>query len=218
MTIYLLVPVLIVLIAVSAWFRHVANNKRTEALQTQAQAMGLQFNSDGSEARDHLADFKLMNIGQSRKAMNLISGDAGDVKISIFDYTYTTGQGKNRGIKVQTVVALESAAIEAPAFSMRQQIGFFDKIGKLFGGQDIDFDHHPRFSELFVLQGPNEEAIRRFFTPTLLTFFETKVGHSIEGGHGKMILYKSDERTNPEEIKDLLASAYEVYGHIVDGD
>lgn len=32
-----------------------------------------------------------------------------------------------------------------------------------------------------------------------------------------MILYKNGDRINPEGVKDLLASAYEVYGHIVDG-
>ena len=159
-----------------------------------------------------------MNRGRAKKAKNLLSGDAGDVKISIFDYQYTTGSGKNSRTAIQTVVALESTGIQAPAFSMRQQGGFFDKIGKFFGGQDIDFEGHPKFSEMFVLQGPNEDAIRLFFTPALLTFFETKVGHSIEGALGKMILYKSGKRTPPEDVKDLLASAYEVYGHIVDGE
>ena len=208
----------IAFIAVGAYFSRVSSQKRTEALQAEADAMGLQFNSDGSDALHSFSGFKLMNVGRSRRALNLISGDAGDVKISIFDYRYTTGSGKNKRTSIQTVVALESAGIAAPAFSMRQQSGFLDKIGKLFGGQDIDFEGHPKFSEMFVLQGPDEDAIRSFFTPALLTFFETKVGHSIEGLQGKMLLYKSRSRTAPEEIKDLLASAYEVYGHIVDGD
>ena len=100
---------------------------------------------------------------------------------------------------------------------MRQQNAFLDRIGKFFGGQDIDFESHPKFSEMFVLKGPDEDAIRSFFTPELLAFFETKVGHSIEGARGQMVLYKNGERTKPENVKDLLASAYEVYGHIVDG-
>ena len=70
---------------------------------------------------------------------------------------------------------------------------------------------------MFVLKGPDEDAIRSFFTLDLLNYFSTKVGHSIEGAPGQMVIYKNGERTKPENIKDLLASAYEVYGHIVDG-
>jgi len=214
-----LIPILVIVVVmgIAGWYSHAANKKRTAALEQQAGAMGLQFNPDASDAREHLMEFSLMNLGRAQRAKNLISGDAGDVKISIFDYKYTTGGGKNSRSHLQTVVALESSDINAPAFSMRQQSKFFDKIGKFFGGQDIDFDSHPKFSEMFVLQGSDEDAVRSFFTPTLLTFFESKVGHSIEGAAGKIILFKTGIRTPPEEIKDLLASAYEVYGHIVDG-
>jgi hypothetical protein len=112
-------------------------------------------------------------------------------------------------------VLLESANIEAPAFSMRQQ-GFFDKFGKVMGFQDIDFDSHPKFSGMFVLQGPNEEAVRKFFTPNLLEFFETQEKVSVEGGRGRVMIYGVRKILPPSEVKDALAKAYEVYGHIVD--
>jgi len=209
--------VVVLVIGGSFWYSLVQSKKRTEAFKQQASSMGLQFNRDGSEVRQRLMGLNLMNVGRAQRARNLISGDSGDVKISIFDYNYTTGNGKQSRTHHQTVVALESAGIHAPAFSMRQQNAFLDKIGKFFGGQDIDFESHPTFSKMFVLKGPEEKIIRNFFTPELLTFFETKVGHSIEGANGQMILYKNGSRTDPEKVKDLLASAYEVYGHIVDG-
>lgn len=208
--------VVVLVIGGSFWYSLVQSKKRTEAFKQQASSMGLQFNRDGSEVRQRLMGLNLMNVGRAQRARNLISGDSGDVKISIFDYNYTTGNGKQSRTHHQTVVALESAGIHAPAFSMRQQNAFLDKIGKFFGGQDIDFESHPTFSKMFVLKGPEEKIIRNFFTPELLTFFETKVGHSIEGANGQMILYKNGSRTDPEKVKDLLASAYEVYGHIVD--
>jgi len=209
--------VIALVIGASAWHAHKKSKERTAALEHQAGIMGLQFNPDGREVRDRLMGLNLMTAGRAQKAKNLISGDAGDVRISIFDYQYTTGSGKSSKTHIQTVVALESADIHAPVFSMRQQNAFLDKIGKFFGGQDIDFESHPTFSEMFVLKGPEETIIRNFFTHELLTFFETKVGHCVEGASGQMILYKNGERTNPENVKDLLASAYEVYGHIVDG-
>ena len=216
MQIFIGIAIVLIAMAVIGWSSHQASKKRTEALEQQANAMGLQFTPDGSVAETIFGGFSLMGVGRAKKAKNLISGDAGDVKISIFDYHYTTGGGKSTRTVIQTVVALESEHITAPAFSMRQQNAIMDRIGKFFGGQDIDFEGFPKFSEMFVLKGPNEAAIRKFFTPSLLTYFETKVGHSVEGAHGKMILYIAGNRTDPESIKDLLASAYEVYGHIVD--
>jgi hypothetical protein len=204
-------------IAASAWFSHQKSKKRTAALQLQADQMGLQFDPVAIGVRDRLMELNLMTVGRAQRVKNLISGDAGDVKISIFDYQYTTGSGKNSRTHIQTVVALESVGIGAPAFSMRQQNAWLDRIGKFFGGQDIDFEQHPKFSEMFVLKGPNEDAIRKFFTPKLIQYFETKFGHCVEGAYGKMILYKSGAKTPPQEIKAFLASAYEVYGHIVDG-
>lgn len=200
-----------------AWHSHQKSKQRTADFEQQAHALGLQFNAEGGEVKNSLAGMKLMRTGRNQRARNLISGDSGDVKISIFDYLYTTGSGKNKRTHAQTVVALESSAIQAPVFSMRQQNAFLDKIGKFFGGQDIDFETHPKFSEMFVLQGDNEVAVRNFFTDDLLSFFETKVGHSVEGAPGRMILYKNGVRTDPDGVKDQLASAYEVYGRIVDG-
>ncbi len=213
----LILVVIASLIGLTAWHSHKKSKERTAAFEQQAASMGLQFDPDATGVRDRLIGMKLMTAGRGQRARNLISGDAGDVKISIFDYQYTTGSGKNSRTHIQTVVALESAEIQAPSFSMRQQNGFLDRIGKFFGGQDIDFESHPKFSEMFVLKGPEEKIIRSFFTPELLTFFESKVGHCVEGAAGQIILYKNGQRTSPEDVKDLLASAYEVYGHIVDG-
>lgn len=213
----LFIVVIALVIGVSAWHSHKKSKARTAAFEQQAAGMGLQFDPDAQGVRDRLIGMNLMTAGRGQRARNLISGDAGDVRISIFDYQYTTGSGKSSRTHIQTVVALESPDINAPTFSMRQQNAFLDRIGKFFGGQDIDFESHPTFSEMFVLKGPEEKIIRDFFTPDLLTFFETKVGHCVEGAAGQIILYKNGERTEPENVKDLLASAYEVYGHIVDG-
>ncbi len=95
---------------------------------------------------------------------------------------------------------------------MRQQ-GFFDKFGKALGFQDIDFTSHPKFSKMFVLQGPNEEVVRKFFTPSLLEFFETQDNVSVAGGFGRVMMYNGRKLLPPEEVKDALAKAYEVRAH-----
>ena len=94
--------------------------------------------------------------------------------------------------------------------------GMFDKLGSAMGFQDIDFDTHPEFSKLFVLQSSNEEMVRAFFKPSLLEFFETKKGVSVEAQTGTMFFHRPGRRVKAEQLKDLLSEAYEVYGHMVD--
>ena len=206
---------MICLIGGLAWRSSVQAKKRTAAFQAQANEMGLGFAETADGLIERLGDFSLFKRGRHKRTRNVLTGDAGDVKISIFDYRFITGSGKNKRVNRQTVVLLESANIQAPEFSMRQQ-GFFDKVGKVLGFQDIDFDSHPKFSKMFVLQGPDEEAVRRFFTPPLLEYFETQEKVSVEGGFGRIMTYSARKVLKPEEVKDGLAKAYEVYGHIVD--
>ena len=92
----------------------------------------------------------------------------------------------------------------------------FDKVGSALGFQDIDFDSHPKFSKLFVLQSSHEEAIRNYFSPQLLEFFESRKGVSVEAQPGSMFFYRSGKRIKPDQIKDNLAQAYEIFGMMVD--
>ena len=193
-----------------------AAKKRRENLLATAESMGLTFCPDGDEALlDQLSSFKLFNQGRARKMKNLIQGDSGEVSIAIFDYQYTTGSGKNSHTHLQSVVALQSHELVCPDFTMRPE-GMFDKIGSALGFQDIDFESHPVFSKSFVLQSSNEAAIRQYFTPSLLEFFQTKPGISVEAQSGTLFFYRSGKRISPEQIKNNLAQAYEVFGVMTD--
>lgn len=202
----------IAFIAVMFYWGYLSEKRRTEAFQEQAEQMGLHFVDNPDGAAYHKFDgFRLFSRGYSRKMKNLIEGDSGDVKISIFDYRYTTGSGKNSKTSRQTVAALQSPLLRCPDFTMRPE-GFLDKIGNAMGFQDLDFDTHPEFSKLFVLKGPDEAAIRAYFTSQVLDFFEKHAGNSIEASGDTMFFYRLRRISKPEELKDLLAQAYEAYG------
>ena len=96
--------------------------------------------------------------------------------------------------------------------------GFLDKIGGALGFQDINFDTHPEFSKLFVLKGPDETAIRSYFAPTVLEYFEGHAGNSLEGSGQTMFFYRSSVCRKPEELKDMLSDAYEAYGVLTDAN
>ncbi len=193
-----------------------AEKKRKQALAEVAEELGLEYFPDGKpDLLTDIGDFALFNIGHSRKQTKVIMGETDDVRIAIFDYRYTTGSGKNQSTHQQSVVALQSPQLQMPTFNMRPE-GIFDKIGSALGFQDIDFPSHPDFSRMFVLQGPDETQIRDFFDEELLSQFEQLEGYTVAGRNGALILYRSGKRIKPEQIKDYLGKAYEVFGWMVD--
>lgn len=198
------------------WYSMHAAKKRREGFIEAAQAMGLQSHPDGdSELMNRFAGFKLFSRGRARKMKNVIQGDSGEVKIAIFDYQFTTGNGKQTQTHYQSVVSLQSNEIQCPGFTMRPE-NMFDKIGSVIGLKDINFDTHPNFSKMFVLKSSDEPGIREYFKPPLLEFFETKKGISVEAAHGALFFYRPRKKIKPEEVKDYLSQAYEVYGALVD--
>ncbi|MEZ6095544.1 MAG: hypothetical protein R3C03_15155 [Pirellulaceae bacterium] len=214
---FLMVGGILAAIGLFVWWAHVMEKKRREALAAMAEQMGLMYKQDGDgELHQRIGGFSLFNQGHSRKLYNVILGETDEVRIAIFDYQYTTGSGKHKTTHSQTVASLESPRLHVPDFSMRPE-GFFDKIGGVMGFQDIDFEDHPEFSNAFVLKGPDEDRIRRFFNKDLLDFFAEQKGCMVEAESGRMIYYRKGRR-KPDELQTVLSEAYQIYGMIVDRD
>jgi hypothetical protein len=203
-------------VGVGIYWAYINDKKRTETLKIQAETMGLRFVEEaGDDVRQRFDRFALFGQGRKRSVENLIEGDSGEVKISIFDYKYVTGSGKHTKHHKQTIAALQSSSLNCPEFSIRPE-NFLDRVGSAMGFQDIDFESHPEFSRLFVLKGPDEPAIREFLKPALLEYFEGHAGISLEASGDTMFFYQANKRSQPEQLKDLLSQAYEAYGVLTD--
>jgi hypothetical protein len=190
--------------------------KRTQKLKEIAEDMGLAFVPAGDpHLLTRFSDFKLFNIGRSRKMTNLIQGDSGEVKLAIFEYRYTTGSGKNSKSYLQSVVSLHSTDLVCPDFTIRPE-NFLDRIGSALGFQDIDFDDHEEFSSKFVLQGSDEQQLRQYFNRETLDFFAERPDICVEAQSGTLFYYRVNKRINPDQIKDSLGEAYEVFGMMID--
>jgi len=197
-------------------FSIIYEKRRKQKLKEIADEMGLTFAPDGDpHLLARFSDFKLFNVGRSRRMKNLIQGDSGEVKLAIFEYKYTTGSGKNSKTRHQSVVSLHSPNLVCPDFTIRPE-SFLDRIGSALGFQDIDFDDHPEFSNKFVLQGSNEQQLRQYFNRETLDFFTNRPSICVEAQSGTLFYYRVNKRINPNQIKDNLGEAYEIFGMMVD--
>lgn len=204
------------LIAFFGYYSYKQEQKRTGEISALAEGLGLSFSPSGeADLQNRLSALQLFKLGRDRRLSNLLSGETDEVRISIFDYRYTTGSGKQSHTTRVTIAALESPRLRIPGFTLRPE-NFFDKLGGLIGLQDIDFAEHPEFSHSFVLKGEDEEGIRKLFHRPLQDFFAARKGCCVEAFSGRMIYYLPGKRRRPEEFAQLLEEAYQVYGVIVD--
>lgn len=197
--------IFILIIAAVIIVVNIYERKRTDKLVAVAEQLSMTFESkdEGRALRNYLKGFRLTSLGRGRKAYNIFTGNSADWHIRIFDYRYSQGSGKSSSTYNQTVLLFESDQLNLPIFKMRPE-HVFHRIGNTFGMQDIDFDDYPIFSKQYLLQGPDEEAIRKFFDHDRLTLFTEQKGLCIEGDGKKLIIYRNGKRVNPEEIPSFL--------------
>jgi hypothetical protein len=203
-----------VIAAVVGYYSSRAEKKRSEALGPVADALGFTFDQDpDDETVEQCAHFWLFGHGHSKKAWNRMRGTTADLDVTLFDYQYVTGAGKNRQTHTQTIVRFRLAGHRLPTFTLRPE-SFWHKVGALFGNDDIDFETHPKFSKLYLLHGTNEDRVRAAFTDAVLEYFEDTPGLCVEAAGEELLFYRQASRPKPEadDIKQLLADGFEVYG------
>lgn len=189
--------------------------KRTAAMLPVAETLGMEFSAEADQLLlDSMQAFKLFDRGHSREMRNVMKAETAAAQLAIFDYRFTIGHGKNQTVHKQTVFAMQTDELDPPQFLLRPE-RFLDKIGSFVGGQDIDFDSHPRFSKLFVLQGENEDDVRLFFDNKLLEYFEQNEGLYVESAPGAFIFFNR-QLSKPDQIRELMDQGYAAYAAIAE--
>src|SRR5687768_15833076 len=103
---FLFVLGVMLVIGAIAYLTHIAEKKRTEAWRVAAAELGFEFKaSGGNSILSRYPGFHLFSQGRNHTVKNLLLGKTTDLDVAIFDYSYTTGSGKNRRTWHQTVVA-----------------------------------------------------------------------------------------------------------------
>lgn len=186
--------------------------KRTEAVHGWAQQNGYTLDPDWTGFHATLQEYKLFNQGHSRKLRNLIRASRGDDQLAVCDYQYTTGSGKHQHTHIQTICVVQSRKAPLPHFFARRQVALFDFLGKMFGGQDINFDEDPEFSKAYVLQtATGEEDVRRLFNEQTRSVFTRLAPKGVQvEGSGGTVLFHYGRRLNVDRIAELVDDAVTV--------
>jgi hypothetical protein len=208
-----LLPIIIVatLVLIGAGVAMYFEKRRREALAKAAEELGLEFFPNGIPGLlQAVMGFALFSSGRSHAVANTIRGLTDDVELTIFDLTYTTGSGKNASTHRQTIIRFASSRLNLPEFTVSPE-WFFHKIAKLFGVKDINFEEDPQFSTTFLLQGPNEPAIRQLFGQEVRGWFSERSGVTAAGRGNQLFFFRAGQRVNANKIPGLLDEGFQFF-------
>uniref|UniRef100_A0A0C1V5T7 Uncharacterized protein n=1 Tax=Lyngbya confervoides BDU141951 TaxID=1574623 RepID=A0A0C1V5T7_9CYAN len=163
----LMVLAVVVPVAVGIFCRRWAQNHRADQsarVKTVGQALGLSDRISKSSLSRMLREIPLFSLGRSHTILYALEGERHGVAITVFELQSNPGTGHTRS-NSGVYVLMRSPALQSPAFAL-------EPTDMHVGASPIQFDSYPAFANRFWLQGhnQNDEAVRAWFTPTLLGY------------------------------------------------
>jgi hypothetical protein len=182
-----------------------AQVRRTRALARVAAARGFTF----EEAAVPFSGDEMLSILRftQRRGMarNVMRGAAGGEEVVVFDYRSPQGKG-------ETVVAFRAAL---PAFDLLTALhgvnpNVMAPVFARLGMAVMRFDSHPEFGRDHLLIGPDEEALRKFFQPPLLDYFQSldkTERWAAESSGAWLLICRAGYLAKPEELAAYMEEA-----------
>ena len=200
------------------WWRDL---DREEKLRTLANDLKIPFYPKGDKSLfNKLKYFSLFSISDRHKIKNMLHQGNEELDIAIFDYSFVTGGGFNDGkpgtgaTYATSAVYFCSTKLDLPQFTLEPE-----KKHQIEDLHDIDFIDYPKFSDKYLLRGNPEKSIRKLFNKELIEFFESnsELELCVEGGGDQIIIYKLNERIDPNELNKFMDKGMEVFSKFTKG-
>lgn len=206
----LVVGIAVVAVAVLVYRTVYLWKQRRSAWEKVAVGLGLTFRDDVDLAQ-RLAGFRFFKHGRRHRTRIALEGPAEGAELILADHQYTTGGGNSQSTHYQTVCVLTSSELSLPRFALGPEVAVLDRIGELFGAQDVDFDDDPQFSAAFVLKGDDETRLRELFHHER----RQRLRQLLKGrfhleGEGQTLLFHNGRLVKPEQARDHMIRAGEI--------
>ena len=191
--------------------------KRRSEIASYCRRSGIVYSEIANDIPSIAYNFSLMQEkGHTNEWRVEMSGSRGPFDFYLFEHYYVSGSGKSRHSETNTICILTKVGTNMPQFFARDENMILDGLGKLFGGQDINFADDPEFSRKFVLQGMSEHEIRKFFNRRVRSTFVMKHynGYKYEG-YGNCFMIMVPGKLELEQRLTLLANTVSIFQGII---
>ena len=159
-------------------FGYISSLKRRQAMMALAAKLGLNFHyqKDRDMPRRYRFLDKLRH-GRDRYAFNVLSGNFQGNDVTVFDYHYKTGSGKDTHHHYLSFF-LMNLQISFPELDIVKE-GIFSKIGQALGYDDIDFESH-EFSRKFCVRSKDKKFAYDVCNAQMIEYLLSNTDLSIE--------------------------------------
>lgn len=204
---------IVIVLAVAAYLAWQVEQERRQALRAWAAKRRWKFTSGRRDGwhRDH-PGVKLFERGHSRRGKNVIRGEVDGRPVTLVDYRYTTGHGKNRTNHRKGAVILECGFPTVPLSIRREHA--LDKVGEFLGADDIDFES-AEFSRRFHVESADRKWAYDVIHTRAMDYLLGAPPATIEFGFGEIVVYRNGG-CDPRKYEELLEVAGRLFGLIPD--
>ncbi len=206
MGIFILV-VIIAVVLVVAYFSHLEQKQRREALAALAADLGWHFDPDPDYAHDNeYSQFSIFRQGHSRYAFNTLLGSLSiggrSCRALMGDYHYCTTSSNGKTTTTQThhfsYLLVYLPYSQLPDLYIRRE-GFFDSVKRALGFDDIDFES-AEFSKRFYVKSSDKKFAYDVIHPKMMEFLLSCDPPSIDIERGQCCLSRGG-RWPPQEFR-----------------
>ena len=182
-------------------FGYISSMKRRQAMMALATRLGLNFypGKDRDMARRYRFLDKL-RAGRDRYAFNTLTGGYQDHDVTVFDYHYKTGSGKDAHHHYISFFLLKMPVIFPELVIVRE--GLLSKIGQALGYDDIDFESH-EFSRKFCVRSKDKKFAYDVCNALMIEYLLSNDDLSIEI-ENNILAISFNRRLSPERIEPNL--------------
>jgi len=145
----------------------------------------------------HLFHFKIVD-----SVYNKLIGSVDMNSITIQDVNFHEGELQYK-TEYQTTVAVIGLHSPIPLFTIEKE-NFLDRVAAFAGYDDIDFQKFKKFSKVFRLNGEDEKAVRDFFKPELIQFFEDELYYRMESSGTSILIIGKERPMSEAEVQQLI--------------
>ena len=185
----------------------ISAHKRREAFRALAARLGLQY--EPGKSRDMARRYKFLDKlrrGHNRYAYNILSGNYKEHDLTLFDYHYQTGSGKNTHHYHFSFFMLH-LPMSFPELVIGPE-GVFSKIAQAIGYDDIDFESH-EFSRKFCVRSPDKKFAYDVCNARMIEYLLSNRDFSIEI-ESSILAICFNRRLAPDQIEPNLNRLFEV--------
>ena len=210
----------IVIIIIIYIVKNLIDEKRKNTTSDYCKKEGLVFYEECDYIPNCNEKFLVNSINQKyyREYKFIIKGSTSGINFCILNFFYSNG--RRYGHFYYTLCVLDKPGKIFPKFYIRKRLFFIDWIKEKFGAQNIVFEDDKAFSNEFILQGPDEDRIRKFFTLEVRNAFiksAKNYNYEYEASNRFFIAYKNEFLELDEKV-DLANNFLKVFDAITSVD